>query len=82
MRRYGPRSPAHDLRHVHITESVTAKVSRGITSDRLGVLALFVGLLLGVWALAGLLWAVISVAQRLQPTRHLLMDGMHRITGQ
>src|SRR5215211_183061 len=40
----------------HIGDSVTAKVTRGITSDRLGVLALFVGVLLGVWALAGLLW--------------------------
>jgi hypothetical protein len=43
--------------------------------------------LLGVWALAGPLWAtlsliVLAVVLRLQWTRHLLMEGMHRITGQ
>jgi Flp pilus assembly protein TadB len=70
-----------------VTDSVTAKITRGISADRLGVLAVLLGVLLGVWALAGPLWAtlsliVLAVVLRLQWTRHLLMEGMHRITGQ
>ena len=69
-------------------ELANVDVRRGVNQDRLAVGAFIAAISLGVWAASGCALfglatlAVLVLIFALPRTRHLLMEGLHRLSGQ